>query len=356
MNEGPPEDPGFSAGDLCLVSGASGFIGGHLTRRLVRQGYRVRCLVRSSSDTSRLEGLGVELVTGDLTSLRSLASAAEGCRFVLHCGALVSDWATAEEIKRINVEGTRNILDASVGAAVERFVHFSTTDVYGYPGAPAVDEDYAAVRFSNWYSQTKRAAEAEVRRTSHLHPLESVILRPASVYGPYSEEVVGEMGRAICGGRMLLIDRGRAIAGLTYVENVVDGALLAMRTQGASGLAFNLTDRLEVTWREFLADLAAGLGCPAPRLSLPYGVAYGLALVLEHGYRLLRRVARLRTRPLLSRQAVHVLGRAQDFSNRRAREVLGWEPRVSYAAGLEATLGWLREAGVGGGQPASHAR
>jgi nucleoside-diphosphate-sugar epimerase len=104
-----------------------------------------------------------------------------------------------------------------------------------------------------------------------------------------------------------------------------------------------LTDGLDVTWRRFLGDVADGLGCPRPRWGLPYGAAYGLATALEQAYRLVRKLTGLRTRPLLSRQAVQVLGKNQDFSNRRAREQLGWEPRVSYAAGLEATLGWLRE-------------
>ncbi len=142
---------------------------------------------------------------------------------------------------------------------------------------------------------------------------------------------------------MLLIDRGRAVAGLSYIENLVDLAVLVLHDSRAPGEAFNVTDGLDVTWRRFLGDLAAGLGYRAPRMSLPYPAAYGLAYSLEHGYRLLRRTTGLSSAPLLSRQAVHVLGRNQDFSNRKARELLGWEPRISYPAGLEATLAWLRE-------------
>ncbi|MCW3066742.1 MAG: aspartate aminotransferase family protein [Solirubrobacterales bacterium] len=331
-----------SRDDVCLITGATGFIGGHLAQRLVQEGHQVRCLVRASSDTSLLEKLDVEIAVGDLTSAHSLAGAAEGCRYVFHCGAHVSDWATAKEIARINVGGTRNLLEASVGASVQRFVHFSTTDVYGYPGGAAIDETHAHTRFRNWYAQTKREAEAEVRRVQGAHSLDAVVLRPATVYGPRSTDVVGEIARAIRDGKMLLVDGGRAVAGLCYVDNLMDAAVLALRHEAAPGHAFNVSDGLDVTWKEFTDGLAEGLGCSQVRWSLPYWIANGLGFSLEHGYRLLRTTTRLKTPPLLSRQAVHVLGRNQDFSNRKARELLGWEPRIDYAAGLEATLAWLR--------------
>ena len=337
---GTPVDP--SRGDVCLVTGATGFIGGHLVQRLVREGYQVRCLTRTSSDTSLLEKLEVEIATGDLTSAPSLARATNGCRYVLHCGALVSDWATAQEITRINVEGTRHLLKAAAGATVERFVHFSTTDVYGYPGGSGVEETHTATGFSNWYSETKRAAEDAVHRAAGTHGLEAVILRPATVYGPGSVDVVGEIARSIKSGNMVLVDRGRAVAGLVYVENLIDAAILALRHDAAVGQAFNVSDGLSVTWKEFTDGLAEGLGCSRVRWSMPYWMAHGVGFSLEQGYRALRRATRPSTPPLLSRQAVHVLGRNQDFSNRKARELLGWEPRTGYAAGLDATIEWLR--------------
>jgi nucleoside-diphosphate-sugar epimerase len=331
-----------SRDDVCLVTGATGFIGGHLAERLVQEGHQVRCLVRATSDTSLLEKLDLEIAVGDLTSPRTLAGAADGCRYVFHCGALVSDWGTTNEIARINVGGTQNLLAASVSASVQRFIHFSTTDVYGYPGGMAVDESHTATRFRNWYAQTKLTAEVEVGRTASAHALDAVILRPATVYGPRSTDVVGEMARAIRGGNMLLVGGGRAVAGLCYVENLIDVALLALRHEAAPGNAFNVSDGLDVTWREFTNGLAEGLGCSRVRWSLPYWMANSIGFSLEHGYRLLRRTTRLQTPPLLSRQAVQVMGTNQDFSNRKARELLGWEPRIDYATGLEATIAWLQ--------------
>jgi nucleoside-diphosphate-sugar epimerase len=329
-------------GDVCLVTGASGFIGGHLTRRLVAEGAAVRCFVRASSDTSLLERLDVEIASGDLTASESLARAASGCRYVFHCGARVSDWGTVEEIARVNVQGTRNVLEACAGASVQRVIHLSTTDVYGYPGGAAIGEDYAAVRFRNWYAQTKLDAEAEVRRVAKAQALEAVILRPATVYGPGSADVVGEIARAMRAGHMLLVGGGRAVAGLCYVENLVDAVVLATQRSAAADNAFNVCDGLNVSWKQFTDDLAAGLGFAPARWSMPYRLANGVGFSLEHGYRLLRKATGLNMAPLLSRQAVQVLGIDQDFSNRKAREMLGWEPRVDYATGLEATVGWLR--------------
>jgi acetylornithine/succinyldiaminopimelate/putrescine aminotransferase/nucleoside-diphosphate-sugar epimerase len=335
-----------SRDDVCLVTGATGFIGSHLTQRLVGEGYQVRCLVRPTSDTSLLRGLDVELAVGDLTSAPLLAHAVEDCRYVFHCGAMVSDWATPREVARVNVDGTRNLLTASAAASVRRVVHFSSTDVYGYPGGFEIDETFTASRFSNWYAHTKLAAETEVRRIAAMHDLDTVILRPSTVYGPRSREVVLEIARAIRGGNMVLIDNGKAIAGLCFVDNLVDAALLAMRHEGARGHAFNATDGLNVTWRELADGIADGLGCDQVRWSVPYRLAEGIGFSLEHGYRALRRTTRLKTRPLISRQAVHVMGTNQSFSNRKAREHLEWEPRVDYATGLQATLDWLRAEGV----------
>ena len=337
---GRPLDP--SRDDVCLITGATGFIGGRLARRLVQEGYQVRCLVRASSDTSQLDELDVQIAAGDLTRPGSLARAVAGCHYVFHCGALVSDWATAGEIVRTNVAGTRSLLEASVDASVQRFIHFSTTDIYGHPNLATIDETYSGARFANWYAHTKLSAEAEVKRIEKAHALDAVILRPATVYGPGSRDVVGEIARAIRTRSMLLVDGGRAVAGLCYVDNLIDAALLALHHEAALGHAFNVSDGLGITWREFTDGLAEGLGCSRVRWSLPYWLANGIGVSLEHGYRLLRRTTGLSAPPLLSRQAVQVLGNDQDFSNRKAREMLGWEPRVGYPAGLEATLTWLR--------------
>ena len=324
-----------------LVTGSTGFIGSRLAHRLGREGRRVRCLARPESDTSVLAGAGAELVRGTLQDVSSLRRAAAGCELVVHCAALVSDWATVEEIRRANVAGTRGLLDAAGAAGVRRVVHISTTDVYGHRAGVAVSEDHPPGPFANWYAQTKLEAERLV--TDAPADLQTVVLRPATVYGPGSKEVVGEIARAIEAGHMLLIDRGRALAGLCYVENLLDAIVLALDREQAAGEVFNVTDGLSVTWARFAGDLAAGLGAPPARLSLPYPAAMAIAVGLEHGYRLARRLAGIELAPLLSRQAVQVLGRDQSFSAAKAEAVLGWSPRVGYEDGMRSTLAWLAE-------------
>src|SRR6185312_5014886 len=124
----PRREPPAARGP-CLITGASGFIGGRLAARMASTGRPVRCLARPSSDVSALAALGVPVVLGDLGDPSSLAGAAAGCEQVVHCAALVSDWATVPEIRAANVTGTRNLLAAAAQAGVGRFVHISSTDV-----------------------------------------------------------------------------------------------------------------------------------------------------------------------------------------------------------------------------------
>lgn len=340
----------LSGRDRILLTGASGFVGGHLAARMVAEGRPVRCLVRASSDTTRLRALSaggeprrVELVVGDLTDPKSLRRAVDGCSQVVHCAAMVSDWGTVQEIRAANATGAGDLAAMAAAAGVRRFVQISTTDVYGYPGAAGVAEDHVAQGFANWYAQTKREAETALNAVSARSDLEVVVLRPATVYGPGAGEVVGEMTRAMRWRYLPLVAGGRAVAGLVHVENLVDAVLLALTRREAVGEAFNVVDGLDVTWAGFLGDIGAGLGYPAPWIKLNYRLAFGLAVGFEESYRVLRRLTGLRTPPLLTRAAVQILGIDQDFSNAKLRAVLGWQPRVDYQEGLAATVAWLRD-------------
>ena len=147
------------SGPPTLLTGATGFIGGRLAARLAGEGRAMRCLVRAGSDTAHLRELGLELAVGEMRDTDSLRQAARGCESVVHCAALVSDWASVREIRAINVAGTASLLAAAREAGARRFVLLSSTDIYGHPGTSAVDESRAPARFANWYARSKLEAE-----------------------------------------------------------------------------------------------------------------------------------------------------------------------------------------------------
>jgi nucleoside-diphosphate-sugar epimerase len=151
------------------------------------------------------------------------------------------------------------------------------------------------------------------------------------------------MAKALRAGTMLVVDGGVRVAGLCYIDNLVDAALLVLKHEAAPGQAFNISDGVKITWKQFLDNLASGIGGKPVRLSAPYWLANALGSGLEIGYRRVRELTRLRSKPLLSRQAVQVLGSDQSFSTRKAQEVLGWNPRVDYDTGLRSTIDWLQQ-------------
>ena len=326
-----------------LVTGATGLIGGHLVRRLAAEGEQVRALVRPGSRVDELEQLGVELVVGDLRDANSVVRAMQGASVVFHCGGLVSDWGKKSDFFSINVEGTRHVIDAAASAKIERLVHLSSASVYGYRGTAAINEMGAvgeSERFDSRripYIESKIAAERILNQAIEQGRLDAVVLRPVMVFGPHCQNYVGEIVRHLRTGTMLLLDGGRHIAGLAYVENVVDACLLASRVGDAKG-AFNICDDLPITWNQYIGALADGIGVRRPSRSLPTWLALRLAVCMETAGRMVN----LRRRPLLTRLAVFELGQPQCYNISRARRELGYSPRIDFDSAMQKTLDWVK--------------
>ena len=321
-----------------LVTGATGLIGGHLVRRLVAQGDSVRALVRTHSDTAALRELNVELTVGDLCESESIESVMRGINTVYHCGGMVTDWGKRSVFHRVNIEGTRHVVQAAVSAGVERLVHLSSAAVYGYHGCIAVNETHPCDSRRIPYIESKIAAEQIVRQVVDNGQLDAVMLRPVMVYGPQCQNYVGEIVHHLRQGSMLLLDRGRHVAGLAYVENVVEACLLAGRARNGNGRVFNICDDLPVTWMEYIGALADGIGVRRPRLSIPTRIAFGLAVCMEAA----AWIVRLRKRPLLTRLAVLELGGTQSYDISQARTHLGYAPKVDFDTAMQRTLDWVR--------------
>ncbi len=324
-------------GGLTLLTGGTGFLGGRLLERLAADGTRVRALVRRPLPP-RLAGLVVETWPGDLREARTLAGVCDGVDTVMHCAGLVTDYAPYRQFMEVNGTGTTNLVDDALRAGVRRFIHVSTTDVYGYPATPQPES--APVRAAGFgYADSKVYAEAVVRRAGRLG-LAFTIVRPATVYGPRSETLVLQIADLLKRGRMLLLDDGQQDAGLAYVDNVVDLLLAAAVSPQAVGETYNACDGDGVTWRRYCDRLAEVVGAPPCRTFVSFRLARAVASIMERTSLLLGR----RRRPLLTRTAVHILGVPQRHQNDKARRDLGWQPRVTFDAAFAEIHEWLSRA------------
>ncbi|MCW8096121.1 type I polyketide synthase [Streptomyces tauricus] len=331
-----PGPAGDSAADV-LVTGASGFIGGHLTRRLTEHGHRVRVLVREGSDRSAFAGVDVEVAVGDLNDRESLRRATSGVRHVYNCAGLSADWGPWEEFRRVNVDGSRNLVEAAHHAGtVERLVHLSTTDVYGYPVTPC-DESAEPKDIGLPYNRSKLLGERAVRQAAERTGLPVTVVRPVSVYGPRSKDFVIEIATLLLSRQMVYVRGGAVPAGLVYVGNLVDGMIAACTSETAVGKAYNMRDPDPTTWREYVEALARGLGVRPPAFSLPTPVARGVAAVSERLYGALG----IKSRPVLTRHAVHLFDRDQSYAIDRARDDFGFKSEVGFEEGIALTLAWL---------------
>jgi nucleoside-diphosphate-sugar epimerase len=321
-----------------LVTGASGFLGGRLVEMLAERGEMVRVLARGSSDLRHLSHLQIQIVRGDLGDAAALAEAMRGVRVVYHCAACSTDWAPLTTYIAANVTGTQNVLDAAVSAgSLDRFLHVSTTDVYGYPQVPC-DESAPMRDVGLPYNRTKIQGEEAVWRAHREQGLPVTVVRPATIYGPRGKDFVVEIANMLRQRMMLLIDSGRARGGFTYVDNVAAAMMDATASPAAVGCAYNISDGTGTTWREYTNALADALGYKRPWLALPFPMAMALGGAMEVPFRLLK----TKSRPLLTRHAVHLLGRDQEFPAARAREEFGFAPQVSFAEGIARSAAWVR--------------
>jgi nucleoside-diphosphate-sugar epimerase len=315
-------------------------LGSHLVEALVKRGEQVRVLVRPTSKTEHLEQLGVELYLGDLDDIHSLRRATQDIDIVYHCAALAADWGSWEKFDKINVAGTRNLLQAALGRRVDKFIHISTTDVYGYPNSP-VDET-APFRFRGWpYGDTKIKAEETVWEYYHQKGLPISVVRPVNIYGPRSTTFVLEIAGLLKKKSMVHIGNGLKSAGLVYVTNVVDVMLLVADNDISIGQAYHASDGSNVTWPQYVNRLADIIGAPHPRISIPYRPAYIIGWLMEKIYRTLA----VKTRPLLTRMAVEFLETDHGFSIEKSQKDLNYTPIVDFEEGMQHVKDWLLQIG-----------
>ena len=315
-----------------FLTGASGFIGRAIADRYAAEGWDVRG-VDLGADPER----GV--VAGDVTRPGDWQEHAAGCDVVIHLAARLGLGGTHDEFWPINVVATRMALDAAVRGGARRFVHTSSIVTFGNDFPDGVAESYPVHPTGAPYTDTKIASEQVVLAAHAAGELPCTIVRPGDVYGPRSRPWVVLILEAIRARQFVLPARGRGIFSPVYVDNLVDGYVLAASSPDAEGQVFTISDGVGVECREFFAHHHRWLGVKGPR-SLPTPAALALAAA---GQRVLRLAGR---ETEANPGAVRYLARTGTYSIEKARTRLGYEPAVGLEEGLERSRAWAEEAGL----------
>ncbi len=325
--------------NLTLVTGATGFLGGHVVRLLLARGEPVRVFVRKQSPLKNLEGLDAELFYGDLTDRQSVRQAMRGCSRVYHVAADYRLWAPDPRILyRTNVQGTRNILEAARGAGVERMVYTSTVGALGisHNGRPSTEETPVTLHdMIGHYKRSKFLAEAEALAAARAG-LPLIIVNPSTPVGSMDVKPTptGQIIVDFLNGRMpAYVDTG---LNLVDVEDVAVGHLLAME-KGKVGEKYILGFK-NVTLKEMLEILARVSGLRAPTIQLPRGFALGIALLSTGVSAVTKRP------PRVSLEAVRMSGKKMFFDASKAVRELGLPQRSIEEALLKAVV-WFRQHG-----------
>lgn len=323
---------------LVAVTGATGFLGSHLTERLVQEGYRVRILARDSLKAQKVRNSVAGVVVGDITDRAALAELVEGADTVFH---LVSNFRTAsgppESYTAINLQGTVTALDAARAAGVRRFIHCSTIGVHGHVRETPGNEQspYAP---GDLYQETKMQAEKVCFSEMAKGGMEIVIIRPCSIYGPGDLRML-KMFRMLQRGRFILIGPCRENFHAVYIDDLVDGFMRAMRTPGIDGEAFIIGGPGYRPLGEYIAAAARAVGARPPAIRLPYGPFYAAAAVCE------AICVPLGLEPPLHRRRVRFFRNNRAFSIAKARSALGYEPATDLETGMQRTVSWYRQNG-----------
>ena len=324
-----------------LVTGASGFVGSAVARCLIDAGFDVRVLVRPDSDRRNIEGLAVEVAAGDLTDGNSLARAVDGCRALFHVAADYRLWVPdPAPMFRVNVDGTRHLMQAALAAGVERIVYTSSVATLGSrrDGQPADEDTPSTVAdMIGAYKRSKFLAEAEVRRMIEDDGLPAVIVQPSAPVGPRDVKPTptGRMILEAAMGRMpAYVDTGLNVV---HVDDVARGHLLAFE-KGVVGERYILGGE-DMSLKHILVEIAAITGRPAPRVRLPHNLILPIALVAEAWTRL-----RGGGEPFVTVDGVRMAKKRMYFSSAKARRDLGYGARPARQA-LADAIAWFRENG-----------
>jgi nucleoside-diphosphate-sugar epimerase len=317
-----------------LVTGATGFTGGHLARTLASRGYRVRALVRGEAPI----GEEIELARGDLRDAESLRRAVTGVDVVYNIAALYRQAGLADDVYRaVNADAVGTLIEAAAAGGVRRVVHCSTVGVHGDIEHPPANED-APFRPGDIYQQTKVEGERIARAAAERTGVEVVIARPSGIHGPGDKRLL-KLFRGIAKRRFVIFGSGRIFYHLTYIDDVVEGLRLCGEVPQAAGRAYIIAGAEVRTLNEVAAIVSDEAGVPPPWLHLPAGPIWLAGAVCE------ALCAPLGVEPPLYRRRVEFFTKSRAFDISRARAELGYAPAVDLREGIRRTLAWYQAQG-----------
>lgn len=326
-----------SHGRPVLVTGATGFTGGHLVRALVEDGQQVRVLVRSPERAGDLPS-GVDVRVADITDPEAVSRAVEGVGTIYHLAAAYREASHREDgYWQVNVLATRNLLESASAAGIDRFVHCSTVGVLGHIANPPADED---TPFSPGDAYQRTKCEAEVLALSYARErgLPVSVARPTAIYGPGDERLL-KMFRMIAKGTFVMLGKGDIYYHMVYVDDLVDGLRLLAAHPSAVGQVFILGGDQYYLLKTIAGMIAQQLGVRRPRMRLP-AWPFQIAGRLCEGI-----CVPLGIEPPIYRRRVDFFTKSRAFSIEKARRLLGYSPKVPLEVGLRWTLDWYLKSG-----------
>ena len=321
-----------------LITGGTGFIGSRLALRCLSQGHEVRIIAQKNTEAeiancNQIEAEGIEVVNGSITNPDTVKGACKGVEIIHHLAAAQHEAHMPDtHFRSINVEGTRNLLDAAVEAGVRRFVHGSTIGVYGGKANQTVT-DNSPLEPDNIYGITKLEAESVL--TNYTDNLSLTSIRISETYGPGDRRLI-KLFKGIEKGKFFHIGPGRNLHHPVYVENLVDAFCLAATASAPPSEPFVVAGPNAITTNEMVGDIATALDKPAPKLRIPLWPLMTLAHIMEKSLRPLGIQS-----PIHPRRMSFFL-KSFDFTCDLAKNQLGYSPTTDFQTGARRTLEWYR--------------